>query len=302
MNELTPEESATLLVGACRAPASVDSLLQLLQCSTAGINAQCPFTEASALHAAVEEGSIDHIRLLVEYKADVNIKSRLRNTPLANAITYGDMPIATYLVEHGTDVNTTHNARRMTPLMSSIVSSKCSLEFMQLLIDYRADVNAKDETGLTPLMYALKYRKGAENDIAQVVRLLLQNGAFPSARSHNGVTPLQCAMQNVHHEAMVNVLLPHITEVNGVISEMGLTALMTAVYASCSLRTMDALLQHKADINYKDPEDNRCALKVAVEEGKVRHAKWLLEHGASMDYEYGGVDFDGIMRKILKLA
>ena len=72
-------------------------------------------------------------------------------------------------------------------------------EAAQLLIDYKADVNAKDEKGST----ALHYASASHIDL---VRLLLKNGADPDIKSNDGVSPLFVAALNGRNK-IVKLLL-----------------------------------------------------------------------------------------------
>jgi hypothetical protein len=61
----------------------------------------------------------------------------------------------------------------------------------QLLIDNKADVNAKDNSDRTPLMYAAA--AGIDEELR---RLLIDNGADINARNHKRRTPLMYAARN----------------------------------------------------------------------------------------------------------
>jgi ankyrin repeat protein len=63
-----------------------------------------------------------------------------------------------------------------------------------LLGEERAEVDARNEVGATPLHLA------ARNGHAQVVRLLLDRGATPDATTSAGATALQLARQEGHEE------------------------------------------------------------------------------------------------------
>ena len=63
---------------------------------------------------------------------------------------------------------------------------------MQLLLDAKADVNAQDERGFTPLHLAV----GTELCSVESIRLLIGAGSDLEARSEDGSTPLYVAMHN----------------------------------------------------------------------------------------------------------
>ncbi|KAJ1492210.1 hypothetical protein T484DRAFT_1771711 [Baffinella frigidus] len=64
-------------------------------------------------------------------------------------------------------------------------------EVVALLIDKRADVNAKTTLGETPLHAAAHWPGHCEG----VVSLLLKHGADPSMRTNTGETPLHAGNQ-----------------------------------------------------------------------------------------------------------
>ena len=63
-----------------------------------------------------------------------------------------------------------------------------SPDVVLLILDHKADVNAKDKFGRTPLMFTAQYT--ADPD---VVRLLIEHGAEVNAIDHHGWTPLMYA-------------------------------------------------------------------------------------------------------------
>lgn len=80
-----------------------------------------------------------------------------------------------------------------TPL--TVAVSKGDLEFVKKLIEYGADVNEISED-LTPLMIAARYNK------VDILRILLSNGANPSARNEKGFTALKYAQLSNATEAI----------------------------------------------------------------------------------------------------
>ncbi len=76
---------------------------------------------------------------------------------------------------------------------------------VKILIEKGADVNAKDNKGLTPLMYAAEYdTKGT------IINLLLENGADFNAKDNDGKTALEYASNNPNHD--IKKLLPNYDE------------------------------------------------------------------------------------------
>jgi ankyrin repeat protein len=59
-----------------------------------------------------------------------------------------------------------------------------------LLLEYGADVNARNDTGSTPLHYA------ASSGCLSLVKLLLKYGGDPRIKNNEGKTPLDVAIRS----------------------------------------------------------------------------------------------------------
>jgi ankyrin repeat protein len=74
--------------------------------------------------------------------------------------------------------------------MPPIKESNPKADIVKLLIDNGADVAAQDETHLTPLHHAAFYGN------AEAVRLLIQHGADVAVKDRSNMTPLHSASSN----------------------------------------------------------------------------------------------------------
>jgi hypothetical protein len=70
------------------------------------------------------------------------------------------------------------------------------VDVVRLLLEHRADPNAKDKFGWTPLHLA------ASGGHVNVVRLLLERGADPTVKDRSGDTPLDLARRRGHREVV----------------------------------------------------------------------------------------------------
>ncbi len=125
--------------------------------------------------------------LLDERPEELNIPSPDGFSLLGYACFFNQPAIARYLiVEKGADVNQpSANAFKVTPLHSACAI--VSYPLTQLLLDYGADVNARQQGGVTPLHSA------AHHGATELVRLLIENGADISATTDAGETALSFA-------------------------------------------------------------------------------------------------------------
>lgn len=94
------------------------------------------------------------------------------------------------LLEKGADVNaqTIIGLKHHTPLMSAIAFYfDVDADIIKLLIDFGANVNARNEYGSTPLIFAAVQRN------IEAIKILVKLGADIDAKNDNGNTPLICA-------------------------------------------------------------------------------------------------------------
>ena len=111
-------------------------------------------------------------------------------TALAIALSFGTITAA----------STSYEAPVKTNLEYSNVSTFCKLiragnfEAVKAMVENGTDINRKS-VGLTPLMFAARYNK------AEIVQLLIDNGAKLKVKSERGYTALEYARMSKAHEA-----------------------------------------------------------------------------------------------------
>ena len=131
-------------------------------------------------------GDNETVALLLEHGAQPVIEGRL--TPLNWAVVLERRNVAQILLAHGADVNAT-TTEGMTGLHQA--ASRHDLLMLDFLLSHHASINAQDNMGRTPLMYTVKARPMRE--VAETVRLLLQQGADGSLRDKRGYTAFDLA-------------------------------------------------------------------------------------------------------------
>ena len=141
--------------------------------------------------------------------------------------------------------------------------------FKRLLAESPQVVNLKGPGGSTPLMYAALY---GDSDS---VRLLLDRGADPNIRNHDGASALMWA---VHDTTKTRLLLERGAEVD-VRSDDGRTPLIIAAGRHGSSAVVRLLLDHGAKPTAK-AADGTTALQQAAQAGDDGVMRLLVDRGA----------------------
>ncbi len=146
--------------------------------------------------------------------------------------------------------------------------------FQKMLSEDPRVASLKGPGGSTPLMYALLYGD------ADVVRLLLDNGADPNVRNEAGATALMWAVDDLEK---TRLLLRRGADVNAR-SEDGRTALSIAASRYGSLAVVRLLLDSGANPSVKSPsyKGTLSPLSEAAEVGDEAVVRLLIERGADV--------------------
>ncbi|MBR1436990.1 MAG: ankyrin repeat domain-containing protein, partial [Synergistaceae bacterium] len=142
----------------------------------------------------------EKIELLLNNGADPNVTDCM-NCTLLNALckcSLGDEKVKTVkiLLSHGADPNIQDTYDRSLPLMNCVRDgdfSENTVQAVKYLLEAGAEVNARDDSGNTALMYAAK--SGGEHQIS-VIKILLDNGADPSMRNNEGDSALDIILDS----------------------------------------------------------------------------------------------------------
>ncbi|PWA16036.1 hypothetical protein CCH79_00018740 [Gambusia affinis] len=199
----------------------------------------------------------------------LSCSSRSGFTPLHIAAHYGNVNVATLLLNRGAAVDFT--ARNgITPL--HVASKRGNTNMVRLLLDRGSQIDAKTRDGLTPLHCAA--RSGHET----AVELLLERGAPLLARTKNGLSPLHMAAQGDHVES-VKHLLQHKAPVDDVTLDY-LTALHVAAHCG-HYRVTKLLLDKRANPNAR-ALNGFTPLHIACKKNRVKVMELLVKYGASI--------------------
>ncbi|MGI9337729.1 MAG: ankyrin repeat domain-containing protein [Gammaproteobacteria bacterium] len=144
---------------------------------------------------------------------------------------------------------------------------------LRSLIDEGADIDAKNDDGLTPLHVA------AGQGQTEIVLALVNAGAAIEAKMNGGSTPLHVAV--IHFETETALALVKAGADIDAKDEYGETALHSAARES-QAETALALIKAGADIEAKDNE-GVTPLHVAAATGQTKNALALIKAGAAIE-------------------
>ncbi|XP_061769917.1 ankyrin-2-like isoform X4 [Nerophis ophidion] len=230
-----------------------------------------------ALHIAARKDDTKSAALLLQndHNADVQSKMMVNRTtesgftPLHIAAHYGNVNVATLLLNRGAAVD--FLARNgITPL--HVASKRGNTNMVCLLLDRGCQIDAKTRDGLTPLHCAAR----SGHDV--VVELLLERGAPLLARTKNGLSPLHMAAQGDHAEC-VKHLLEHKVPIGDVTLDY-LTALHVAAHCG-HYKVTKLLLDKRANPNTR-ALNGFTPLHIACKKNRVKVMELLVKYGASI--------------------
>ncbi|XP_072612166.1 ankyrin-3 isoform X8 [Vulpes vulpes] len=230
-----------------------------------------------ALHIAARKDDTKAAALLLQNDNNADIESKMvvnrttesGFTPLHIAAHYGNINVATLLLNRAAAVDFT--ARNdITPL--HVASKRGNANMVKLLLDRGAKIDAKTRDGLTPL------HCGARSGHEQVVEMLLDRAAPILSKTKNGLSPLHMATQGDHLNC-VQLLLQHNVPVDDVTNDY-LTALHVAAHCG-HYKVAKVLLDKKANPNAK-ALNGFTPLHIACKKNRIKVMELLLKHGASI--------------------
>ncbi|XP_056326151.1 ankyrin-3 isoform X7 [Danio aesculapii] len=230
-----------------------------------------------ALHIAARKDDTKAAALLLQndHNADIESKMMVNRTtesgftPLHIAAHYGNINVATLLLNRGAAVD--FKARNdITPL--HVASKRGNANMVRLLLERGARIDARTKDGLTPL------HCGARSGHEQVVEMLLDRGAPILSKTKNGLSPLHMATQGDHLNC-VQLLIHHEVPVDDVTNDY-LTALHVAAHCG-HYKVAKVLVDKRANPNAK-ALNGFTPLHIACKKNRIKVMELLLKHGASI--------------------
>ena len=230
---------------------------------------KCNVIGQTALHILCSQNKSERrekIDILLKKGADTSLQF-LGRTPLLIAAEDSKFAYINALIEGGANSNVSdQHGRRTLHWLSHIDYESLNelLDTLQLLIDKKSDVNAKDYWGRTPLMLAIVHRSRPPVD------LLIAKGAELNAISRDGCTALHFAVFSHRRESVCWLLKTGNCDVNK--KAKGNFRPLDIAFMSGQLEMIRLLQDHGADIRAKD---HRCTVNIDYEEDYSRYYKNL---------------------------
>ena len=264
-----------------------------------------PKSKPNPLYYSVLCGFYDLVKhLAIKYPQYINAFCGRHRFPLFAALSEGHIGLVVLLIEHGADPNVremTGKTALLWVLSRSISRPRYTVrstlhlaaefegqfEVAQMLLMYDGDVNSRDINGRTPLHMLSESLIDDEDGVLNLALLLLKHGAKVNIRDKYKQNPLHLAVRRGRSKLAV-ILLEH-----GANARVQNNEGRTMLHILSESRNNDdgnvielalLLLKHGTQVNIRD-KNNQTSLYLAALRDRFRLAVILLEHGADANAE-----------------
>jgi len=225
----------------------------------------------NALGFACVIGNKNIVNLLIELKADVNSRCELLNIdfPIVTSFVRKHFEITKILLENNANPNVVTITGSMSPLMLAVINN--SKEYLDLLLEHKADCNIQHIYGQTPLLLAANYC------IKDTVESLLKAGADPNIKFFKNISALGIIVnQNISRTDIADLLLRYNADPNHM--DGGVLLLVNESSRQNNIEMVKLLVKFKADCNIED-ENCMTSIVMSVISNNYTITKFLLENG-----------------------
>ena len=135
--------------------------------------------------SVARNGSIEEMEAL--FKSNPNCVNEVDAngfSPLILASYRGNFEVAKYLITIVEDIN--YESPEGTVLMAAVMRN--NIEFIHLLLEKNANLNATNKTGVTALMLAVQFKN------IEIIKILLKNKANELLKDNDGKTAFEYAV------------------------------------------------------------------------------------------------------------
>jgi ankyrin repeat protein len=226
--------------------------------------------DKTGLLVATAEGWPVVVKLLLNFKANVNEPDEEGDTALHYCAHLDREEIAQCLLEQNADPNA-KNRSKVFPLLYAVVLGNYGV-MKSLLASGRLDHTLQEQDGNTALHVAVAAHR------SEAVRTLLEAGASPTVYNRVHLTPILAAATTGFYLGLEQLIGSHPDEVKSQRDEDGNGALHLAA-ANNHLDLVCLLAEKEAcDVNAANKTKRQTALHVAAAEGHTRIVEHLLVH------------------------
>ena len=235
------------------------------------------------LFDSVKKNDLKAAESLLKSGADVNAPDDKGLAPLHYAAVCQHVEMVKWLLSHGADVNK-KNKWDWTPLHYALGSDQetdklCpkpnpekTMAVVKLLVEAKADINAGDDHGVSPVYLAL-----ADLEILKYLRE--HGGGVDSGYAYRGQTPLHWAINNDSPPEVIEFILKHGGKINE--SDGDGNAPLHYAVQNKDLKIVKCLVEHGANINLaRGIDECETPLDLAEEAERPEIVKYLKAHGA----------------------
>ncbi len=251
------------------------------------------------LHYAAAAGQVEGVKRFLDSGADVNTRDDQGQTVLHTALTSrsATLEMASLLLDRGAHALAL-NQKQQSPLHLAVRVGRRPdfLGITALLIEAGSDVNAADQDGMSPFLYAVArggFYQAPWPEYPQMVTLLLDNGAEISKTNTAGRTPLHEASRASGNYEVIRLLLERGLDVNARDRQESTPLHLAAPESSHRAMFVEwrkhplnahELIAQRADVNAQDRQ-GRTPLHIAAQAGRTEIVALLLLSGAQTKLE-----------------